>query len=47
MKKRMRESSIETVKLFFRYGAFYLLIFMLFLFLLLPIKFSRPCRRHI
>lgn len=35
--KRMRESSIETVKLFFRYGAFYLLIFMLFLFLLLPI----------
>ena len=33
----MRESSIETVKLFFRYGAFYLLIFMLFLFLLLPI----------
>lgn len=37
MKKRMRESSIETVKLFFRYGAFYLLIFMLFLFLLLPI----------
>ncbi len=30
MKKRMRESSIETVKLFFRYGAFYLLIFMLF-----------------
>ncbi|MFR8468959.1 hypothetical protein BLA28_32240 [Eisenbergiella tayi] len=37
MKKRMRESSIETVKLFFRYGAFYLFIFMLFLFLLLPI----------
>ena len=23
MKKRMRESSIETVKLFFRYGDFY------------------------
>lgn len=37
MKKYIRESSVESIKLFFRYGAFYLLIFMFFLFLLLPI----------